>query len=115
MKKVALFAFNGEPMCFIHVLLNALDMHERGYEVKLVIEGSATRQIPLLNEPGAQFGALYRKVRAAGLIDCVCHACAARMEALDSAREQGLAICAEMSGHPGLGRYLDDGYEIVVF
>ena len=26
MKKVALFAFNGDSMCFIHVLLNALDL-----------------------------------------------------------------------------------------
>ena len=33
MKKVVLFAFNGDFMCFIHVLLNALDMHEKGYEV----------------------------------------------------------------------------------
>ncbi len=30
MKKVALFVFNDEPMCFTHVLLNALDMDERG-------------------------------------------------------------------------------------
>jgi hypothetical protein len=29
MKKIALFVFNGDPMCFIHVLLNALDMKER--------------------------------------------------------------------------------------
>jgi len=42
MKKVALFAFNGELMCFIHVLLNALDMNERGHQVKIVIEGAAT-------------------------------------------------------------------------
>ena len=26
MKKNALFVFNGDPMCFIHVLLNAPDM-----------------------------------------------------------------------------------------
>jgi hypothetical protein len=26
MNKFALFVFNGDPMCFIHVLLNALDM-----------------------------------------------------------------------------------------
>ena len=26
MKKFALFVFNGDPMCFIHVLLNVLDM-----------------------------------------------------------------------------------------
>ena len=39
MKKVALFAFNGELMCLMHVLLNAIDMNERGQEVKIVIEG----------------------------------------------------------------------------
>jgi hypothetical protein len=33
MKKVALFAYNGEVMCFVHVLLNALDMREEGFEV----------------------------------------------------------------------------------
>ena len=26
MKKIALFVFNGDPMCFIHVLLNALGL-----------------------------------------------------------------------------------------
>ena len=45
-KKVALFAFNGELMCFIHVLLNALDMNKKGYEVKIVIEGSGPRKKP---------------------------------------------------------------------
>ena len=41
MKKIALFVFNGDPMCFIHVLLNALDMKEKGYEARIVIEGAA--------------------------------------------------------------------------
>jgi len=26
LQKFALFVFNGDPICFIHVLLNALDM-----------------------------------------------------------------------------------------
>jgi len=30
MKKFAFFVFNGDPMCFIHVLLNAIDMSECG-------------------------------------------------------------------------------------
>jgi len=30
MKKVAMFVFNGDPICFIHVLLNALDMKAKG-------------------------------------------------------------------------------------
>ena len=48
MKKIALFVFNGDPMCFIHVLLNALDMKERGYEAKIIIEGAATKLLPEL-------------------------------------------------------------------
>ena len=43
MKKIAIFVFNGDPMCFIHVLLNALDMHQKGYDVKIVIEGAAVK------------------------------------------------------------------------
>ena len=39
-KKVALFAFNGDFKCFAHVLLNALDMKAKGYDVKVVIEGN---------------------------------------------------------------------------
>ena len=39
MPKIVLFVFNGDPMCFIHVLLNALDMKDKGYESKIVIEG----------------------------------------------------------------------------
>ncbi len=45
MKKLALFAFNGDPMCFIHILLNALDMKEKGFDGKIIIEGSATKLI----------------------------------------------------------------------
>ena len=52
MKKVVLFAFNGEPMCFVHVLLNALDMKEKGFEVRVVIEGAATKLIPDLAAEG---------------------------------------------------------------
>ena len=52
MKKFALFVFNGDPMCFIHVLLNALDMNGKGYEIKSVIEGAATNLISELDKKG---------------------------------------------------------------
>ena len=115
MKKIAVFAFNGDPMCFVHVLLNTLDMANRGFSVKLVIEGSATGLIPKLAEPGAQFGQLYKSVIDKGLIDCVCNACAMKTGALDSAREQNLPLCAEMKGHPSVARYIEEGYEIMTF
>ena len=47
-RKVALFAFNGDPMCFAHVLLNALDMFEKGFKVKVVIEALPPRRLQSL-------------------------------------------------------------------
>lgn len=114
-KKIALVAFNGEPMCFVHVLLNALDMHAQGYDVKVVIEGSATKTAVTLDDPSARFSNVYREVREKGLIDCVCKACAAQMGALPGIEAQGLPLCAEMKGHPSLARYIDAGYTIITF
>lgn len=114
-RKVAIFAFNGELMCFAHALLNALNMKEKGYDVKLVIEGSATRQIKELLDPKKPFSNLYEKARKTGIIDCVCKACSSATGSLESAKEQGLPICGEMSGHPSLSRYMEEGYEVIVF
>ncbi|MCJ7737467.1 MAG: cytoplasmic protein [Anaerolineae bacterium] len=114
-KKTALFAFNGDPLCFVHVLLNALDMEARGYDVKVIIEGSATKTVNVLNDPAAQFNQLYVQVKAKGLIDCVCKACAAKMGALPGVEAQGLPLCGEMKGHPSMARYIDAGSEIITF
>lgn len=113
--KVAIFAFNGETMFFVHALLNALDMKEKGYDIKLIIEGSATKQIRELAEPGKPFTKIYEKAKEAKLIDCVCQACSAQTGSLESAKEQNLPLCAEMSGHPSIARYIDAGYQVLVF
>lgn len=114
-KKVVLVAFNGEPMCFVHVLFNALDMEQKGYEVKVVIEGSATKVANELNDQGKPFGKLYLEVREKGLIDCVCQACSAKMEVLKGIEAQGLPLCNEMSGHPSLEKYIEQGYHVITF
>ena len=63
MKKVVLFAFNGEFMCFIHVLLNALEMKKKGYDVRIVIEGAATKLIPELATEGNPMYELYNNAK----------------------------------------------------
>ena len=114
-RKVALFAFNGDPMCFAHVLLNALDMKEKGFEVKVVIEGNATMQVAELADESKPFANLYKQVLDAGMIDCVCDACSNQTASQESALSQGLTLCNEMSGHPSVGRYIEDGYEVLLF
>jgi len=115
MKKVVLFAFNGDFMCFIHVLLNALDMHEKGYEVKIVIEGSATRLIPELAQKGNPMFTLYERAKALDLFEGICKACSNKMGTLEAAEAEGLDFLDDMNGHPGMAGYLEKGYEVVTF
>jgi hypothetical protein len=115
MKKVVLFAFNGELMCFVHVLLNGLDMKGQGFEVKIVIEGSATKLIPDLIVEGNLLSGPYKKARAENLIDGVCMACATKMGTADDAKRIGLPLLNDMWGHPGMGKYLKEGYEVITF
>ena len=111
--KVAFVAFQGEAMCFAHVLLNALDMAEKGHEVKVIFEGAATKQIAELNDASKPFAQLYAQVKEKGLVAAVCKACAAKMKSLDAAQAQGLPISAAMSGHPPLAEYVEAGYQII--
>lgn len=114
--KAALFAFNGEPMCFVHVLLNAFDMKEKGLEVAVIIEGSATKLVKTFNDdPSLPFANLYVKAKEQGLIDCVCMACANKMGSKESAVEQGLKLGDDMKGHPSMSKYIDAGYTVYTF
>ncbi|MBW1860016.1 MAG: DsrE family protein [Deltaproteobacteria bacterium] len=115
MKKAALFAYNGEFMCFIHVLLNALDMHDRGYDVKIVIEGAATKLVPELAQESNPMFRLYEKARGLDLIDGACKACSNKMGVIEEVKAQGLRLLDEMSGHPSMARYIEEGFEIITF
>ncbi len=114
-KQVALVAFNGESMCFVHVLLNALDMKEKEYDVKIIIEGSATKLTKELANEEAPFSNLYQQIKEKGLVDCVCQACANKMGVLESVKEQGLPLGNDLKGHPSLAKYIDEGYQVITF
>jgi len=115
MKKVAIFTFTDEKMCFVHAMLNALDMKEHNFDVKIVIEGASTRFIGKISDPEDPLSKVYSEVKSKGIIDCVCKSCATQTKSLKSAEEEGLKLCDEMDGHPSMRRYIEEGYEILVF
>lgn len=115
MDKIVLFAFNGELMCFVHVLLNAKNLAKQGHEVKIVVEGSATALIPQLADPTNPMGDLYSQVKEDGLIAGACRACSAKMKVLPAVEAEGLTLLDDMKGHPSMSRYLDDGYRVITF
>ncbi len=115
MKKVALFAFNGDPVCFVHVLLNALEMRQRGHEAKIVIEGAATALLPILAAPEHPLNRLWEQVRTDKLIEGVCKACANKAQTIPSAHAQEIRLLMGMSGHPSMAEFIESGFEIITF
>jgi hypothetical protein len=115
MKKIALFPFNGELLCFVHVMLNALDMKERGYDVRLVFEGRSVTLIPQLADEANPFHGLYEKLKASGVVDGACKACSNKLGVLEAVKAEGIEPIGEMMGHPAMGGYMDRGYEVVTF
>ena len=115
MTRYALFVFNGDPMCFIHVLLNALDMDSKGYTAKVVVEGAATKLVPDLANTDNPLHTLWEKTKTAGLVAGVCKACAGKMETLEAAQDQGLDLLGDMNGHPSMSSYFEAGFEVISF
>ena len=115
MPKVALFAYSAEPVGFTHVLLNAMEMKEKGYDVKVVIEGEATKLVSLLRNDTKPGASEWKRAKQAGVIDCVCQACVAKNGVLTAVIEQGLKVCGEMAGHPSVARYMEQGYVVMTF
>ena len=115
MKKSALVAFNGELLCFVHVLLNALDMHEKGQEVTVVFEGAAVKLVAELEKADNPFHALYLKARQKDLIRGVCKACSVKLGALEAEQAAGLPLLDDMAGHPSLAALMAQGFTVMTF
>ncbi len=113
--KVILVVFNGDPMCFIHVLLNSLDMDHRGDGGRIVIEGAATALIPQVEDKGHFLHPLWEQVKEKDLIEGVCRACSNKMGTMTKAEKLGLKLLDDMKGHPCLASYLEKNYRIITF
>ena len=110
-----LYAFNGEILCFVHVLLNALDMHDREIEVIIVFEGASVQLIPELEKKENPFSGLYFKAKKAGLIDGACRACSAKLGVLDDIERAGIPLLDNMSGHLSMASYQEKGFTVITF
>lgn len=108
--KYVIFAFRGDPMCFIHVLLNARDMNEKGIECRIVMEGEAVTLLKGLEESK---NPLYLKVKEAGYFDCICRACSSKLGVLEFNETLGIPVKGDMAGHPSMADYINKGYDIV--
>ncbi len=113
MKKIAIFAFSGDMMCFAHALFNTLDLHTKGFDVMLIIEGSATGLLEDIDTGASPFTSEFHKCMKHGLIAGVCAACSSSTGTQDAAKRLKLTLLGDMGGHPSMEEYIESGYEII--
>ena len=113
MTKVVFFAFRNDPVCFVHALLNALDLEDTGMWGEIVFEGEATRLIPEISQPDHFLYALYTKAKAKGIFYGACQACARKMGVVSATESENIPLVGDMSGHPPMSRFIKQDYSII--
>lgn len=114
MKKV-LFVFKKEPMCFLHVLLNALELKEKDVEVGIILEGEATTLVKEFGNQQSPIFQFYQQAQSQNLFYGACQACSQKMGVLEEVKALGLTLLAELKGHPSMFKYFNQGYDVIVF
>src|SRR5690554_2696141 len=110
MKKILFYGMTGEQMCFQHILMNALDLHSAGGEVKIIFEGASVKLVPQFEKEN---NPLYNKAKKAGLIVGICLACSKVLEVYEENLKTELPMLEDMNGHAGMKKYLDEDYEVI--
>lgn len=112
MKKYLFYVMRNDKMCFVHVLLNALDLANNGDEVKIVFEGQSVLLPPILAQENNPF---YLEALKRGLIAGVCKACSISLGSAKAIEALGLKFLDDMKGHAGLKPFVLDGYIVFNF
>ncbi len=110
MKKVLFYGMTGEKSCFMHVLLNAVDLHEAGYTVKVIFEGASVK-LPSVFD--AEKNPVYLAAREAGLLAGICLACSKTLGVFEANEKLGLPMLGEMKGHAGVKPFMEEGYQVI--
>lgn len=113
MTKVVFFAFRADPMCFMHALLNALDLEEKAMWGEIVFEGEATRLIPEMAQPDHFLHKLYLQAKNRGMIYGACQACATKMGVVEAIAAEDIPLLVDMSGHPSMATFIREDYKII--
>lgn len=113
MQKILFFPFRDNPLCFVHVLLNALDMHTQGLTGHIILEGEAVTLARCMTDTGHFLHPLYQQALERNLFLGACRACASKLHATDAINNAGIPLIGSMSGHPAMSAYIQQGYTIL--
>ena len=110
MSKFLFYAMTGEKSCLLHVLMNAVDLADKGHEVRVVFEG---RSVLMPSQLKQENNPHYVKAEAAGLLAGICLACSKQLGVLEQNQALGLPMLADMFGHAPMAPWVAEGYHVI--
>ena len=113
MAKVVFFTFRSDPMSFMHAMLNALDLEEKGMWGEIVFEGESTQLIPLISQPEHFLYPLYTQSKSKGIFYGACQFCTQKMGISEQAESEHIPLIGDMFGHPPMSDFIRQGYTII--
>jgi hypothetical protein len=116
-RKLLLVVFTNDPCRRNHAFMYAIDLAQRGHSVRLILDGEG---VQCLRAREGRFASLFDEAAALGLLQGVCKTASAGCDdpsrnVSDLARDGGLPLLDSMRGHAGIGTFIDEGYELIVF
>jgi hypothetical protein len=116
-RKLLLVVFTNDACRRNHAFMYAIECAQHGHTVRLILDGEA---VQCLRAREGRFATLFDEAAALGLLEGVCKTAAggcgdASRDLGALAQNSGLPLLDSMRGHGGVARFVDEGYEVVVF
>jgi hypothetical protein len=112
--KYLFLATDENKMQLYHLLLNAINFHEKGHEVAVVLECASPKLLIGIADGSVKLPVFDRALEL-GIIDSACKACSAAFAATEAAGTLGVPLKGELSGHSDLLAFAARGYSIITF
>ncbi len=120
MQRKILFVVFAEDVCRqLHAFLYALDLHRKGYQTRIIIEGMATRMLAALERAPLRLQKAVSDAKDAGIIAGAClQACSgcgdtANPSVVEAIKTRGVSFLSDLENHAGIEPFVREGYEIV--
>jgi hypothetical protein len=120
MQRKILFVLFAEDVCRqLHAFLYARDLHRKGYETKIIVEGVATRLLVDLEKAPPLLQKAVADAKAAGLIAGACRqastGCGSPEDRniVDAIRGQGIGFLDDLDNHAGIEPFVREGYDVI--
>jgi predicted peroxiredoxin len=120
MPRKILFVIFAEDVCRqLHAFLYATDLHRKGYQIRIIVEGMATRLLADLEQAPPQLQKAFAEAKAAGLLAGACLQAASGCGSAEdrnivaAIEARGVGFLSDLDNHAGIEPFLREGYEVV--